>query len=292
MEEARFYAQTIVNKKIADKYAEILEQATWPEAMSITWFETHDESQEWDLRAYYEFEPKIDELNNLFVAQSLAPLNINIISLDKNINWVAESLTALAPIQAGRFFLHGKHDAKNCPISAIGLEIDANLAFGTGHHGTTKGCLIALDKILSVGAFHHAIDLGTGTGLLAIAAAKILKNQVIATDIDPVATHITRENASINNVSNLIKTITAKGFNHAELHKNAPYDLIIANILAKPLTTMAVDIRQHISMDGTLILSGLLGTQANWVSSYFKAQGFVEVDRNIIDQWATLIFTA
>lgn len=292
MEEARFYAQTIVNKHIANKYAEILEQATWPEAMSITWFETYDESQEWDLRAYYEFEPKPEELNSLFTAEGLTSLDVNIISLEENVNWVAESLTALAPIQAGRFHLHGKHDAENCPTSAIGLEIDANLAFGTGHHGTTKGCLIALDKILTVGAFDNVIDLGTGTGLLAIAAAKILKNKVIATDIDPVATQITRENAAINNVPNLITAITAKGFNHVELHKNAPYDLVIANILAKPLTTMAVDIRRHISDNGVLILSGLLGTQANWVSSYFKAQGFLETDRNIIDDWATLIFTA
>lgn len=290
MQEAGFYAQTIVNKQMANKYAEILEQASWPEAMSITWFETHDESQEWDLRSYYEFEPKVDELNGLFAAAGLAALDINIIMLDKDVNWVAESLTALAPIQAGRFFLHGSHDANKCPTSAIGLEIDANLAFGTGHHGTTKGCLIALDKLLKIGAFNNAIDLGTGTGLLAIATAKVLKNRVIATDIDPVATQIAHENATINNVQNLIMPITAKGFNHKELRDNAPYDLIIANILAKPLTTMAVDIRKNITDNGSLILSGLLGTQANWVSSYFKAQGFKEVDRNIIDDWATLIF--
>ncbi|MBL1240351.1 MAG: 50S ribosomal protein L11 methyltransferase [OCS116 cluster bacterium] len=290
MEEARFYAKCIVSKSNANQYADALEQATWPEAMSITWFETHDESQEWDLRAYYEFEPKSDELNKLFTDAGLAPLDIDIIALDENVNWVAESLTALAPIQAGRFFLHGQHDADKCPTSAIGLEIDANLAFGTGHHGTTKGCLIALDKLLKIGAFHNAIDLGTGTGLLAIAAAKVLKKRVIATDIDPVATKIARENAVINNVQNLITPITAKGFNHIELRDNAPYDLIIANILAKPLTTMAVEIRKNITDDGSLILSGLLGTQANWVSSYFKAQGFREIDRNIIDDWATLIF--
>lgn len=290
MEEARYYAQMIVDKSIANQYANILEQAAWPEAMSITWFETHDESQEWDLRAYYEFEPKIDELNKLYTDEGLAALEIDIITLDENVNWVAESLTALAPIQAGRFFLHGKHDAHKCPPSAIGLEIDANLAFGTGHHGTTKGCLIALDKMLKIGGFHNAIDLGTGTGLLAIAAAKVLKNRIIATDIDPVATKITRENAIINNIQNNIMAITAKGFNHVAVRDNAPYDLIIANILAKPLTTMAVDIRKNITDDGTVILSGLLGTQANWVSSYFKAQGFKEVDRNIIDEWATLIF--
>ncbi len=290
MEEAKFYSQCIVEKTIASQYADILEQAIWPEAMSITWFETHDDSNEWDLRAYYEFEPKADALNKLFTDQNLTPLDIKIITLNPDINWVAESLTALAPIQAGRFFLHGKHDANKCPASAIPLEIDANLAFGTGHHGTTKGCLIALDKVLAVSAFSNAIDLGTGTGLLAIAAAKILKNQVIATDIDPVATLITRQNAIINNVGAHIMVVTAKGFNHALLHKAAPYDLIIANILAKPLTIMAVDIRDNIADGGTLILSGLLGTQANWVSGYFKAQGFIETDRNIIDEWATLIF--
>lgn len=290
MEEARCYAHCMVEKSLSNQYADILEQAMWPEAMSITWFETHDDSQEWDLRAYYEFEPNVDELNKLFSNAGLAVLDINIVALDAKTNWVAESLTALAPIFAGRFFLHGHHDADKCPKSAIPLEIDANLAFGTGHHGTTKGCLIALDKILSIGAFNNVIDLGTGTGLLAIAASKVLKNQVIATDIDPVATMITVENAIINNVTNHIRAVTAKGFNHPMLRKNAPYDLIIANILAKPLTTMAVDIRKNITNNGTLILSGLLGTQANWVSGYFKAQGFNEVDRNIIDGWATLIF--
>ena len=173
MEEAKFYVQCIVKKTISEQYVNILEQATWPEAMSITWFETHDESQEWDLRAYYEFVPKIDEVNKLFTDQGLAPLDIKIISLDENTNWVAESLTALAPIQAGRFFLHGQHDKEKCPKSAISLQIDANLAFGTGHHGTTKGCLIALDKLLHIGAYKNAIDLGTGTGLLAIAAEKL-----------------------------------------------------------------------------------------------------------------------
>lgn len=290
MNEAKYYANAIVDKSIASQYADCLEQAVWPEAMSITWFETHDEATDWDIRAYYEIKPTIDALNQLFIEAGLKPLDIEIINLDENTNWVAESLTALAPIQAGRFFLHGHHDAQKCPAYAIPLEIDANLAFGTGHHGTTKGCLIAIDKVLKTKHFNNVIDLGTGTGLLAIAAAKVLKKPVIATDIDPVATYITAENANINNVPNLILPVIAMGFNHPILHKNAPYDLIIANILAKPLTTMAVEIRKNITKDGSLVLSGLLESQANWVSSYFKAQGFIETERTIIDDWGTLVF--
>jgi len=205
-----------------------------------------------------------------------------------DINWVAKSLEGLAPIETDRFFVHGAHDADKCPTSRIPLLVDAGEAFGTGHHGTTLACLKFIEKECQRRTPAQVLDLGCGTGLLAIAAAKLTGRQVIASDIDPIATRVTRANARANMVHPLIKTITAKGTNHPDLKAHGPYDLLIANILARPLAQMAPDVEHQLARGGTLILSGILHEQEQMVASAYRDQGLYLLDRLRIDEWVTL----
>ena len=156
-------------------------------------------------------------------------------------DWVEETLRQLSPVRAGRFVIHGSHDKQTIGFNDIGVEIDAGLAFGTGHHGTTAGCLEMLEKELKRRTFSNSLDLGTGSGVLAIALAKATKTKVLASDIDPVSTIVAKENARLNGVGNLVSCVTATGFNHPMITANKPYDLIIANILARPLQQLAHD---------------------------------------------------
>ena len=204
-------------------------------------------------------------------------------------DWVTRSLSALAPVRAGRFIVHGSHDCKAPHAGETAIRIDAARAFGTGHHGTTAGCLVAIDDYLKRRPVHRAIDVGTGSGVLAIALAKRSRRRIVATDIDPVATGIARENARINGVGPLVRTVTAAGLDHAGIATRAPFDLIVANILAGPLRAMAPSLARHRSSGGTVILSGLLERQRASVVSAYRAQG-LRLRRTILREgWATLI---
>ena len=205
-------------------------------------------------------------------------------------DWVAESQASLPPIRAGRFFVHGGHDAGKVPVGAIALHIEAAQAFGTGHHGTTLGCLLAFDGILKRGMGpKHILDVGCGTGVLAIAAAKALRCPVIASDIDPLAVDITLENARLNGVASQVTTVTATGLDHAALRKGAPYDLIFANILAKPLIELAPAMAQLLRPGGLVILSGLLNRQMGAVTAAYRAAGLQTQRRRSREGWATLV---
>lgn len=203
-------------------------------------------------------------------------------------NWVAEGLKDLKPLSAGRFFIHGQHDRNERRGGGINIELDAGQAFGTGHHGTTLGCLIALDKVLKYQSPQNMLDLGCGTGILAIAAARATSRPVLASDIDPIAVQVTRANAKINNVGPLINAVTAVGTHHAVLQTRAPYDLIMANILAGPLMKLAPKITPLLTPKGRLILSGLLLHQAARIIARYRTQGLVLVSREELDGWATL----
>jgi ribosomal protein L11 methyltransferase len=184
-------------------------------------------------------------------------------------DWIRLSQEGLPPVRAGRFFVHGAHDAGTVPHGVIPMRIEAGLAFGTGHHETTALCLAVLSDLARRRAFRKVLDLGTGTGLLAIGAAKLWKRQVAASDIDPVAVEVARGNARANGVAPLVQAVTADGLDNPLLARGAPYDLVIANILAGPLTRLAPAIQRVLAPGAVLLLSGLLNNQEKLVTSFY-----------------------
>ncbi|WP_371424596.1 50S ribosomal protein L11 methyltransferase [Tardiphaga sp.] len=204
-------------------------------------------------------------------------------------DWVKESLEGLVPVRAGRFIVHGQHDRDKVRPNQLGIEIEAALAFGTGHHGTTRGCLVYLDYVLRAKAPKRMLDLGTGTGVLAIAAAKATKRRVLATDIDPMSVKVARENMRLNGVGNLVDTVCATGFSSPAFGDRAPFDLILANILANPLRAMSTDMARHLTRNGMVILSGLLPHQAMSVIAAYRARGLVLRKHQIIEGWSSLL---
>jgi ribosomal protein L11 methyltransferase len=204
-------------------------------------------------------------------------------------DWVKASLENLVPVPAGRFVVHGAHDRARIPANKLGIEIEAALAFGTGHHGTTRGCLLLLDHVLKFRAPKRVLDLGTGTGVLAIAAAKARKRAVLASDIDAPSVRVARENARLNGVVNCVRAIRATGFAAPELAKAGPFDLVLANILANPLRQLAGPMSRHLAPKGFVILSGLLNHQAASVVAAYRARGLVPLRHLKIEGWSSLL---
>ena len=204
-------------------------------------------------------------------------------------DWIAESLAGLKPVAAGRFTVHGEHDRAAVRLNRIGIEIEAALAFGTGHHGTTRGCLLALDGILKVHRPNHVLDVGTGTGVLAIATAKALRRGVLATDIDPEAVSIARENARLNGVAPLVECLHAAGLTARRIQAREPFDLVFANILLPPLKRLAQPLARLLAPNARVILSGLLATQESAALAVYRAQGLMLERRIPLDEWVTLV---
>ena len=190
-------------------------------------------------------------------------------------DWIRESQLGLPPVRAGRFFLYGAHDAGRVPAGVIPIRIEAGLAFGTGHHETTTLCLEALTMAGRGRRPRNVLDLGCGTGVLAIAAAKLWRRSVLASDIDPVAVEVARENARLNGAARLVCTMVADGLSSPAIRAGAPYELIVANILASPLQRLAPALSTALAPRGTVVLSGLLRDQENRVASAYRAQGLV-----------------
>ena len=203
-------------------------------------------------------------------------------------DWVSRSLAGLAPVRAGRFLVHGAHDRSAVRSNDLALEIEAALAFGTGHHGTTRGCLLALDAVLKRRRPRRVLDLGTGTGVLAMAAAKVLKRPIVCSDLDALAVEAARANAIGNRVGRWVAPVEAAGLRHPRLRAGAPYDLILANILAKPLRSLARGIAMHAAPGADLILSGLLPRDVPGILSSFGTQGFALDNRGLLEGWAAL----
>ncbi|MEH6951204.1 50S ribosomal protein L11 methyltransferase [Nitrobacter sp. NHB1] len=204
-------------------------------------------------------------------------------------DWVEASLEGLVPVAAGRFIVHGRHDRARVPPNKLGIEIEAALAFGTGHHGTTRGCLLLLDHVLHAKMPRRVLDLGAGTGVLAIAAAKSLRRNVLASDIDPRSVIVARENAVLNGVGKLVCSICATGFSAPLFRARAPFDLVLANILANPLRQMAPAMATHLAPEAMVILSGLLPHQTRSVIAAYRAQGLVLIRPIQIDGWCSLL---
>ena len=209
--------------------------------------------------------------------------------VDLDANWIAMSEEIRHPVAAGRFFVHGSHDRHRRPPSGVSIEIDAAMAFGTGHHATTWACLAALDRLLKSRRFERPLDLGTGTGVLAIALARVLRVPVLATDIDPVATEIGNLNARLNGVGDLVRVITADGMKARQLATDGPYDLVVANILARPLTRLAFPVAAELARRSVVVLSGLRTVERQLVLAAWAMQGLrlaFEVER---DGWLALV---
>ncbi|MBC7146512.1 MAG: 50S ribosomal protein L11 methyltransferase [Thioclava marina] len=250
-------------------------------------FEIEDGSGRYEVSGYFLEAPDGVALDLLAIAHGAQPFAVSELP---ETDWVAHVRRELAPVQAGRFFLYGSHDADKVPADAVALRIDAAMAFGTGHHGTTSGCLSALDQLAAEGhAFHKVADIGCGTAVLAMAAAKLWPDPVLASDIDPVAVETAAANVALNGLEGRVICLEAAGFNHERLEQAAPYDLIFANILKGPLVALAPDMARHCAESGFVILSGLLNEQADEVIAAYEAQGFVLYSRKEFGEWTTLV---
>ena len=244
----------------------------------------------WDVTVHFADPPdqaSIRELVGLAAGDDVAR-NITFDTVEAK-DWVKASLEDLKPVSAGRFIVHGQHDRERVPSNKLGIEIEAALAFGTGHHGTTRGCLLLLDHVLKAWYPRRVLDLGTGTGVLAIAAAKALHEQVLASDIDPASVRVARENARLNQTGDLVQIITATGFSAPQFAQRGPFDLVLANILANPLRQLATPMARHLAPSGLVILSGLLNRQAASVIAAYRARGLVPLRHVRIDGWSSLL---
>ena len=247
-------------------------------------------SGEWLVEAYFGDAPDEEYVRSLVAtAAGAETASAVVFSLVADKDWIAASLEGLAPVRAGRFLVHGSHDRAAVRANDIGIEIEAALAFGTGHHGTTRGCLLMLDYILKQRRPYAILDVGTGTGVLAIAAAKALRQKVAAGDIDSIAVEAARGNAVLNGVAPWVFPVTAPGLEHPALRSGGPYDLIFANILARPLRALAPSIRRAASWDADVVLSGLLARDVPGVLTAYAAQGYALAKRFDIEGWATLL---
>jgi ribosomal protein L11 methyltransferase len=269
----------------ANELASLIEDQDSP-PLAVTLNETDEGLKIWNVVAYF-----ADEAEASDCSRHLASLRINCsIAALPDVDWVRRSLEGLAPVVAGRFHLHGSHDRARRREGGISLEIDAGTAFGTGHHGTTSGCLLALDGLLKRTVPERILDVGCGTGVLAIAAARALHRAVIASDIDPEAVTVTLANARNNGAASLIDAVTAPGLKHRRIAEAAPYDLIFANILARPLIALAGGLSQSLAPGGTLILSGLTCDQEQAVRAAYRNRGLIPANPIRLGNWATLIF--
>jgi ribosomal protein L11 methyltransferase len=283
---------TVTGEARANAISMALEQLE-PKPVGVGVFEIEDDSGLWEIGAYYTEAPSNALLELVASAFEARPFAISEVP---EIDWVAKVRRELAPVEAGRFFVYGSHDADKVPaIVAFGgrvpLQIEATVAFGTGHHGTTLGCLRAFDRLYESG-FRPArvADIGCGTAVLAMAAATVLPDAlVIASDIDQVAVDVAHANVAINHLIGRVECLEAAGFAHPRLAKAAPFDLIFANILKGPLIELAPPMAAHTAPGGLAILSGLLVVQAEAVTAAYVAAGFALAAREDIGEWSTLV---
>ena len=298
---ARLSSDASTAQKIADALTERFEA----EQFAASAFE--EASGRWSLAIHFRRQPDEAAVRALIgSAAGSAAARALVFETLAPTDWVRKSLEGLAPVEAGRFVVHGAHDRARVRANRTSIEIEAALAFGTGHHGTTRGCLLALDRIVKARRRRRSnsagstlprkperrtvvLDIGTGTGVLAIAAAKALRRPVVASDIDARAVTIARDNARINRVGAVVEVVHAAGVLTAPFRARAPYGLIFANILLDPLKALATPMARLVAPNGLLVLSGLLTAQAGAALASYRARGLALVRRVMLEGWATLI---
>jgi ribosomal protein L11 methyltransferase len=279
---------TLTGKPEAEALGEAMENLL-PEPEGVGIFEMEDGSGLWEVGGYFTDAPDIAGLALLAAAYGARDFTVSEVP---ETDWVAHVRRELAPVEAGRFFVYGSHDADKVPPEVEPLLIEASMAFGTGHHGTTLGCLRALDRLASEGVeARRAADIGCGTAVLAMAAARLWPHVVLASDIDEVAVEVARTNVAANGLEGRVICLEAAGFDHPDLAAAAPFDLVFANILKGPLVALAPDMAGHVAGGGHAILSGILGEQADEVAQVYRAAGFSVRNREEIGDWTTLTLT-
>ncbi|WP_316860101.1 50S ribosomal protein L11 methyltransferase [uncultured Cohaesibacter sp.] len=270
--------------------AKHFEQVFEEDGFAIANFEIDEDAGLWALSLYPQEEQISDAYSKALSELSALSLSIPLkVEELGDVDWVTKSLEGLVPVEAGRFIIHGSHDRGLDTMGKIAVQINAGQAFGTGHHGTTAGCLKVLSEELR--GFHpmRILDLGTGSAVLAIALAKCLKQEIVATDIDPVSIETAKENIDINEVKPFVKTAVAAGFSHPIFKEKGPFDLVVANILAGPLCKMAPQLAQHTAIGGRVILSGLLPHQRATVLAAYRLQGLHLLRTVEEDGWLVLV---
>ncbi|MEP3631835.1 MAG: 50S ribosomal protein L11 methyltransferase [Shimia thalassica] len=279
---------TLSGKENADKLGDAMERLV-PEPTGVGVFEIEDGSGLWEIGGYFIEAPDEAGLALLAVAFGAKPFAVSELP---ETDWVAKVKRELAPVEAGRFFVYGSHDADKVPENSEPLLIEAAMAFGTGHHGTTLGCLKGLDRLANAGFVgQNVADIGCGTAVLAMGAARIWPNTVLASDIDEVAVEVALANVTANGLEGRVHCVEAAGFGHPDLKAKSPYDLIFANILKAPLVDLAPDMGANIAQGGHAILSGILNEQADDVVAAYDAAGFDVHTREEIGEWTTLTLT-
>jgi ribosomal protein L11 methyltransferase len=277
---------TLPEKPAAEALALAMERLD-PEPYGVGILEIEDGSGLYEVGGYFTESPDLTALALLAAAFGAATFAVSELP---ETDWVAHVRRELAPVRAGRFFVYGSHDADKLPADAVPLLIEAAMAFGTGHHGTTLGCLKALDGLISDGfTAERVADIGCGTAVLAMAAARVWDGTFVASDIDPVAVEVALANLAANDMTGAVDCVEAAGFDHAALHGAAPYDLIFANILKGPLVALAPDLAAHLRPGGRAILSGILHDQADDVVTVYARSGINEASRTMIGDWTTLL---
>ena len=282
---------TLPGEDAAQALAEAMERMT-PEPTGVGVFEIEDGSGLWEVGGYFLDKPDQVMLEVFAMAFGARPFAVSEIP---EIDWVAKVRRELSPVDAGRFYVFGSHDAEAGAAARaegrVALQIEATVAFGTGHHGTTLGCLLAYDRLLTDGArFARVADIGCGTAVLAMAAAATLPDaQVIASDIDRVAVDMAEANVAINGLKGRVECLEAAGFQHPRLAEAGPFDLVFANILKGPLIELAPDMARQVAAGGVAILSGLLVVQAEAVTAAYTSVGFRLQSRDDLGEWSALV---
>ena len=283
----------VSDERRARAAADLIAESFEPGEAASAAFETGEAwpggGRAWLMEAYFGFEPDEEAVRSLVAAASdEETARSATFSLTERRDWVANSLAGLKPVRAGRFLVHGRHDRARVGANDVALEIEAGLAFGTGHHGTTRGCLILFDRLLKRRRPEAVLDVGCGAGVLAIAAARVLKRKVRLGDIDLVAVEVANANARLNGVGALCRAVLSRGVEARALREGAPYDLVFANILAKPLRLMAPSLAAVIGARGEAIVSGLILADVAGVLASWRAQGFALAERIDLEGWASL----
>jgi ribosomal protein L11 methyltransferase len=271
-------------RALAEAAAEALDADPMLEGATYSILEEDEDRDVWRIDAFPTNQDEEDGIRDSLAASGGLTVLVEPLA---DADWLAMALSGLPPVREGRFFVHGVHDKGQVPASAVALRIEAGAAFGTGHHGTTAGCLRAYHDLLKARRFGRVLDVGCGTGVLAIAAARTGSAKAVGTDIDAPSVRIANENARENRST--ARFVHASGLNDRAVRRDAPYDLVFANILAPPLVALSQDIKQALRPGGVAILSGLLRTQERRVKAAYLSKGFRVVRRIHRDAWATLV---